>query len=220
MLGKQEHKRGRAPIHSRLTMTAFEKEEASKLEAILTAAQKKFGQYGLAKTTMNDIASELGMGKASIYYYFPNKEALYEAVILKEQEHFIQEISKSIKASANAANILRSYSKKRVALFESCFNLSKLSGDMLSTVPCVKRLVEDFGKKESALLASILELGIQNKEFQSEEIQEKADLLATLMLGIRMVAKKRKEVLDKEDYAMVHKYMAQTIEMFIKSIQP
>lgn len=201
-------------------MTAFEKEEASKLEAILNAAQKKFGQYGLAKTTMNDIASEMGMGKASIYYYFPNKEALYEAVIVKEQEHFIQEISKSIKPSANAANILRNYSKKRVALFESCFNLSKLSGDLTSAVPCVKRLMEDFSKKETTLLASILELGIQNKEFQPSEIQEKADLLATLMLGIRMVAKKRKEVLEKEDYTMVNKYMTQTIEMFIKSLQP
>lgn len=201
-------------------MTAFEKEEASKLEAILNAAQKKFAQFGLAKTTMNDIANEMGMGKASIYYYFPNKEALYEAVIMKEQEHFLQEISKSIKPSANATNILRTYSKKRAALFESCFNLSKISADaMHNAAPCIKRLFEEFNKKESELVASILELGSQNGEFKPLDIAEKADLLVTLMLGLRMVAKKKREVLEKEDYATLNKQMTQTIEMFITSIQ-
>ena len=49
----------------------MEKEEEGKLEAILNAAQRMFGQYGLTKTTMTDIAKEVGMGKASLYYYFP-----------------------------------------------------------------------------------------------------------------------------------------------------
>jgi len=201
-------------------MTAFEKEEASKLEAILNAAQKKFGQFGLNKTTMSDIASEMGMGKASIYYYFPNKEALYEAVIVKEQEHFLQEFSKSIKPSTNATNLLKTYSKKRVALFESCFNLSKISGDALvSTVPCIKRLVEDFAKKETSLLASVLDLGVQNGEFQTVDVQEKADLLVALTSGLRLLAKKRRALLEKEDYAVLNKYMTQTFDMFIKSIQ-
>ena len=46
-----------------------EKEEDGKVEAILNAAQRMFGQYGLTKTTMTEIATEVGMGKASLYYY-------------------------------------------------------------------------------------------------------------------------------------------------------
>lgn len=201
-------------------MTAIEKEEAGKLEAILNAAQKKFGQYGLAKTTMNDIATEMGMGKASIYYYFPNKEALYEAVVVKEQDHFLQEIRKNVKPTASAVSVLRLYSKRRVVLFENCFNLSKISGDALAnTVPCIKRLVDEFLKKEADLIASIIELGVQNGEFKTIEVQEKADFLVTVMLGLRMVAKKKKEILDKEDYVILNRHMTNAMEMFITSIQ-
>lgn len=214
---------GRPPFYTaskRKRMDPIEKEEAGKLEAILNAAQKKFGQFGLTKTTMNDIASEMGMGKASIYYYFPNKEALYEAVIVKEQDHFLQEIKKSVKVSASAVSLLRSYSKKRVALFENCYNLSKISSDALtSAVPCIKRLVTEFGNKETDLIASILELGIQNEEFKSIDAKEKADFIVTVLLGLRMVAKKQKDILEKEDYALLNKNMTHAMEMFIHSIQ-
>jgi AcrR family transcriptional regulator len=36
-------------------------DNAEKLEAILMAAQKRFGIYGLEKTTMQDIAADLDM---------------------------------------------------------------------------------------------------------------------------------------------------------------
>ncbi len=203
-------------------MGSPEKEEEGKLESILNAAQKKFGQFGLAKTTMNDIASELGMGKASIYYYFPTKEKLYEAVIVKEQEQFVQEIQKSVKPSANASQLLKAYVKKRVAHFEKCLNLSKLSTDaILNSAPCVKKLYTDFGKREVELIASILELGIRNGEFTEIDAREQADFLMTILLGLRMVAKKQKDngILEKEDYLALHKNMSMTMEMFIKYMQ-
>lgn len=65
-------------------------EDSSKLDIILNAAQKRFGHYGLCKTTMNEIAADVGMGKASLYYYFPDKEAVFQAVIKKNRKSFCQ----------------------------------------------------------------------------------------------------------------------------------
>ena len=59
-------------------------ESLSKTEQIIKVAQKRFGQYGFEKTTMNEIASDLNMCKGSLYYYFPDKEHLYIAVAKKE----------------------------------------------------------------------------------------------------------------------------------------
>lgn len=42
-------------------------------EQILTAALKRFGQYGFGKTTMAEIAGDCGMSAGNIYRYFPNK---------------------------------------------------------------------------------------------------------------------------------------------------
>src|SRR5436190_20923918 len=51
-----------------------------KRESIVEAAIKRFAHFGVAKTTMADIAADLAFSKASLYYYFPDKLSLFAAV--------------------------------------------------------------------------------------------------------------------------------------------
>lgn len=51
---------------------------------ILKAAEKLFQQFGLRKTTMEDIAKAMGKGKSTLYYYYNNKEEIFDAVVMKE----------------------------------------------------------------------------------------------------------------------------------------
>src|ERR1700735_1411810 len=52
-----------------------------KKEKILEAAYQRFLHYGYSKTTMNEIAGDLSMSKALLYYYFPDKSQLYVDVM-------------------------------------------------------------------------------------------------------------------------------------------
>ena len=45
-----------------------------KREAIFTAAFTQFSRYGFRRTSMEDIAKEMGISRASLYSYFKNKE--------------------------------------------------------------------------------------------------------------------------------------------------
>src|ERR1051325_6834770 len=54
-----------------------------KRQLILEAEQKRFSHFGVDKTTMNEIADDLALSKASLYYYFPDKLSLYAAVLKK-----------------------------------------------------------------------------------------------------------------------------------------
>jgi AcrR family transcriptional regulator len=60
-----------------------------KKEKILEAAHHRFLHYGYSKTTMNEIAGDLSMSKALLYYYFPDKSQLYVAVMRKVAEEYI-----------------------------------------------------------------------------------------------------------------------------------
>lgn len=51
---------------------------------ILQAARTVFGRYGLIKTTMEQIAQEAGVGVATVYRHFGDKESLVRAFV---QEH-------------------------------------------------------------------------------------------------------------------------------------
>jgi len=59
------------------------KDEIVKTE-IVNQAQILFQQYGLKKTTMDEIAAACGKGKSTLYHYFKNKEEVFNEVFVRE----------------------------------------------------------------------------------------------------------------------------------------
>jgi TetR/AcrR family transcriptional regulator len=49
--------------------------------AILAAAEALFAERGFAETRLEDVAEAVGIRRASIFYYFADKPALYDAVL-------------------------------------------------------------------------------------------------------------------------------------------
>ena len=49
-------------------------------EDILQIALKHFANKGYENTTLEDIAKEIDITKPAIYYYFKNKEELYNEI--------------------------------------------------------------------------------------------------------------------------------------------
>src|SRR5208283_5279948 len=49
--------------------------------AILHAAVAEFAEFGIAGARTDRIARTAGVNKALLYYYFDDKEAIYEAVL-------------------------------------------------------------------------------------------------------------------------------------------
>lgn len=65
--------------------------EAKRTE-IISVAIKQFQHFGITKTTMNDIAKLIPLSKASLYYYFPDKQELILSVIHKVLEDYYTEM--------------------------------------------------------------------------------------------------------------------------------
>ena len=202
-------------------VTKIKNDENEKLDAIVNAAQKRFGHYGLCKTTMNEIASDIGMGKASLYYYFPDKEKLFEAVVIKEQNEFLAEVNKMIKPGVKAPLLLKQYVTKRMVYFQRFLNLALLKSESISNPkPVICRMCNDFRAKEVELIQSIIQIGISNKEFRKVNSLEYADFFTTVMQGIRIsFIKSNGYGGDLNDLELINKHMAKTASMFIKEIQ-
>ena len=45
-------------------------------DQIVETALKRFSHFGFHKTTMNEIADDLRITKANLYYYYPDKSSL------------------------------------------------------------------------------------------------------------------------------------------------
>ncbi len=65
---------------------AMTKDEVVK-QIIVKQAQALFQRYGLKKTTMDEIAHSCGKAKSTLYYYFKNKDEVFEEVLVMEVQH-------------------------------------------------------------------------------------------------------------------------------------
>ena len=72
-------------------------------ERIRQKADELFRRYGIRSVTMDEIATQLGMSKKTIYQYFTDKDQLVDAVAVDEI-HYSQECC--MKDAADSANAI------------------------------------------------------------------------------------------------------------------
>ena len=73
-----------------------EKEKEIKRDLIIGAAMRVFSKKPYDKISLNDIADEAGLSKASIYTYFENRESLFVEVSLREIDDMLEELKSAI----------------------------------------------------------------------------------------------------------------------------
>jgi AcrR family transcriptional regulator len=60
-----------------------EREKERRRNDIINAAEKLFFSRGFDRVSMNDIANEVELSKATLYLYFKDKESLFFAIVLR-----------------------------------------------------------------------------------------------------------------------------------------
>lgn len=68
-------------------------------QRILVAALDAFGARGFEATSLDDLASELGVRKQTILYWYPSKEALLDAVIDRTSSEVTNRLERAVAAS-------------------------------------------------------------------------------------------------------------------------
>jgi AcrR family transcriptional regulator len=74
--------------------TRAARDKAATRERILQAAMAVFAERGYASTSVDEIARRAGSSKGGVYFHFPNKQAIFEALIAElvtVLEHSVRE---------------------------------------------------------------------------------------------------------------------------------
>lgn len=85
-----------------------------KYDKILDALQELLVNKKLQTISVSEIAQTAGMGKGSIYYYFPSKDAIFEALIQRNYQKPL-ETAKNLAAQADISPFTR-----MAMIFQAC----------------------------------------------------------------------------------------------------
>jgi AcrR family transcriptional regulator len=77
-------------------------------QRLVTAAESRFRRFGYKRTTIDDITTEAGTGKGSLYLHFESKQAVYMAVVAASLERFVEAASGLLDGPGSAPTRLRS----------------------------------------------------------------------------------------------------------------
>lgn len=105
-----------------------EREKEQRRQEIIAAAEKVFFKQGVDNATMDDVAEQAELSKATLYLYFSSKEEIYAAIYLKGQETLFKMIDKATdkisdtreKIAAYISTVI-SFQKKYPDYFEAFF---------------------------------------------------------------------------------------------------
>lgn len=192
-----------------------------KEKEIIKAARRIFARFGFSKTTMEDIAAEMDMGKASLYYYFPTKESLFHAAVQQEQEEFLSRLNIILAEKNKAEDKLRTFIEERLAFFKELITLGTLTYKEVSGKHITKKLYQEFGEKEIAIIKNIIADGKRKGEFDSCASSAHAILLVHIIQGLRIrtIQGSDSAAIDSTNYKELKNDMMMTIDIFIKAIK-
>ncbi|MDA3901808.1 MAG: TetR/AcrR family transcriptional regulator [Spirochaetes bacterium] len=191
-------------------------------DQILQSAIECFTRFGFAKTTMSDIGKRVGMNKASLYYYFKDKEALYNDVIAKlRREH-----NSAVKIKLNA---ITKPDEKIIMLLKSEIDftksiainyLSELQENEINpdeTSAAYKLIVEE----SIILISKLLDAGKSSGYFKELDSHFTAELIISVARGLLLVdCPLSKPVQQRERaYDDVKERIEKSITLILKGLQ-
>jgi len=159
---------------------------SEKKENILKAAGECFARYGYEKTTMDDIGKMVGLNKASLYYYYKNKESIFSDVIFHEREEYLQAVQERVSKAMDCKEKIINYLTERVRYIQKAINLHKLSMENLQKIqPIFQKLYQIVVIQEVEVIQSVLDKAVQKKEIIACDTKRVAENILTIADAIK-----------------------------------
>jgi TetR/AcrR family transcriptional regulator, cholesterol catabolism regulator len=150
---------------------------------ILQTARRLFVQQGYTATSMRQLAEQAGIGKATIYHHFPDKQAIVTA-LLKESTARMDESLGRIQAEQDARTRIQVAATESINfLFDSADIMQVVRREVAGGREQMQTGFMNFFQEYMASLAEAIQRGIEQGSFRPVNPAEAATVLMTMFQG-------------------------------------
>jgi len=155
-------------------------QQKSTRDAILDATDNLLARYGYRKMTIDDLAAEAGIGKGTVYLYFPSKEE----IALSHIDRIIERLKARLWAIAHKDNspeekIRRMLVERVIFRFDSVQHYSQSLNELLAQIrPKLLDRRKRYFNEEAQIFAKVITNG---KDAGAFDVRNAADAAQTLL---------------------------------------
>lgn len=193
-----------------------------KKEKILEASFQRFLHYGYSKTTMNEIAGDLSMSKALLYYYFPDKGQLYIAVMRKLANDYLKLLEAKINSFADLKEAFIFQINTQHELMSNNYNFFDYFRLNEQNLPgTIWDIVEQVHQAERDLLVNATKNEIEKGTIKPlDNPEEIVTLLLDALHGVRVSTVSPKKIIfpQKEQLIEIRAKRLLLSDIFIKGL--
>lgn len=136
-------------------------------DQIVEAANECFARYGYGKTTVSELAREIGFSKAYIYRFFDSKQAIGEAICSGRLQRILAEARSAVAEGGSATDQLRRMFKTITALSVALFFNDRKIFEIAALSASERwASTQTYGEALKAMLLEIIKEGRENGEFE------------------------------------------------------
>lgn len=155
-----------------------------KQNEIFEAALKLFARFGYQKTTVDDVASQVGMSKGNVYFYVSSKRDLYEKTVSNALQQWRDTVGAAV---ARVDDVVEKFSAMARMSFEYLVDHEDLRAILMkdpsifSLTPREDRFYEiNLGAMQ--LIKDIIHEGIAEKRFIKVDVNHTAELFFSIYI--------------------------------------
>jgi AcrR family transcriptional regulator len=191
-------------------------------EQILRTATDIFSRFGIKKSTMDEIAQKIRMGKSTLYHYFKNKEEIFLAVVKKEEETLKKRLIEAVQNATTPQEQFRNYAKERMKCLNELSNYyATLTDAYLDIYAFTGDVRKDFEQFELTTLQKIFHEGKSAGIFDIPNSHLVARMVFVVFKGFEYLYFQKEATSDteKEIVRQIEREIDNFIDMFYRGLE-
>ncbi|MBN1336687.1 MAG: TetR/AcrR family transcriptional regulator [Deltaproteobacteria bacterium] len=152
---------------------------------LLDAARDIILRFGYRKATLEDIAAEAGVSRATVYNYFTSKEEVFQAIIQREVEILREVMLASADPESAPEERLMDFVRthfRHLRAIRTLYSVNQIAAK--DVMPMVQDFITGFDKDVRAFLAATLQEGVDSGRFRSVDTHALAGALQAALRGL------------------------------------
>lgn len=190
---------------------------------ILEAAKRRFAHYGMDKTTMAEIASDLSFSKALLYYYYPDKASLYVAVLEYVFEEFSAEAKLCLDRLTNTEAAMMEILDKRMEFIKKYYYIVEYAyNHRMDVPPELEKVYIRVFQVHGQGIKDLLQRGINNGELKPFDVEEYAQIFLYAAMGLRLMVVKNMKIdfiPTTEEFAYIVEMQKKMAKVFLDGLK-